>query len=61
MRDLCATAYKKIETDTASVNIFLGTIPSYSQSTFTSPIGEIRKDEVVQAIKHLNVGKSPGD
>ena len=51
---------REMETDTATANTFLGTIPSYSPSTFTSLIGEIRKEEVVQGIKQLNVWKSPG-
>ena len=42
------------------MNTFLETIPLYSRSTFTLPIGEIRKDEVLEAIKQLNVGKNPG-
>ncbi|KAI9524215.1 hypothetical protein NQZ68_019482 [Dissostichus eleginoides] len=49
---------ENIETD--CVKTLLGTIPPYNIQDFDFLLGEIRKDEVIQAVKELNVGKSPG-
>ena len=60
IRELCIEAYKHIEIDSGYANILLDKLPSYSSLSFTELVGNIRNDEVTQAIKQLNVGKSPG-
>ncbi|KAK1898802.1 Methionine-rich protein [Dissostichus eleginoides] len=50
----------KIDIETDCVKTLLGTIPPYNIQDFDFLLGEIRKDEVIQAVKELNVGKSPG-
>lgn len=60
IRELCADAYEQIEIDSGCVNILLDKLPSYSSLNFSEVVGNIRRDEVLQAIKQLNVGKSPG-
>uniref|UniRef100_A0A3Q1K7F4 Reverse transcriptase domain-containing protein n=1 Tax=Anabas testudineus TaxID=64144 RepID=A0A3Q1K7F4_ANATE len=60
IRELCADAYKEMNTDLNSVNSFLETLPSYSSCSFSSLLGNVKKEEVLESIKQLNTGKSPG-
>uniref|UniRef100_A0AAQ6IAB7 Reverse transcriptase domain-containing protein n=1 Tax=Anabas testudineus TaxID=64144 RepID=A0AAQ6IAB7_ANATE len=49
-----------MNTDFNSVNSFLETLPSYSSCSFSSLLGNVKKEEVLESIKQLNTGKSPG-
>lgn len=60
IRNLCEESYKKIGIDPGCVNLLLESVPRNTLLNDNSLLGEVKKEEVIQAIQQLNVDKSPG-
>uniref|UniRef100_A0A672ZVZ7 Reverse transcriptase domain-containing protein n=1 Tax=Sphaeramia orbicularis TaxID=375764 RepID=A0A672ZVZ7_9TELE len=60
IREHCVNSYKKNDIDRSCTKTLLDSIRDSTPINCDSLKGEIKREEVVQAIHQLNVGKSPG-